>query len=134
MFTFDETVHQPIGFDHDAEFEVVVGRRHRFKVIGAIDVRRAVEAGTVIAQRLGHVGMIRGALENHVLQQMGHAGFAIAFMTGADQHGQVDRDRRSRGLGEQQNPSAVRQPVFGDALDGSHLPRAIVGFCSRHTQ
>ena len=59
-----------------------------------------------------------GALEHHVLQQVRHAGFAIALVARADHIGDVHRDRRLGVIGEQQHLQAVVEAVFGDAFDG----------------
>ena len=80
----NEAVHHPVGLKADREFEVVVRRWQRLEVIGAIGVRRAVERGAAVAERLRHVGVRRRSLEDHMFQQMGHAPFAIAFMPRAD--------------------------------------------------
>ena len=77
----------------------------------------------VVAQRLGHVAEGGRALEDHVFEQVGHAGLAVAFVARADQDGHVDGDRRPRRLGEQQHAGAVGEPVFGDAFDRGDLLR-----------
>ena len=58
--------------------------------------------------------MVRRPLEDHVLQQVGHAGLAVAFVPRTDQHGQVDRDGRLRRVGIQQDrrPLSSRYSVI----------------------
>ena len=72
-------------------------------------------------QGLGHVRERRRALEDHVFEQVGHAGLAVALVPGADEDGQVDGDVRLRGVGEEQDAQAVVELVFGDAFDGGDL-------------
>ena len=66
-----------------------------------------------------------GLQEQHVLQQVRHAGFAVALVARAHQVGHVDRDLRLGGIGEQQDVQAVRQGVLGDALHGGDLLNAL---------
>ena len=63
--------------------------------------------------------------EVHVLQQVRHAGLAIAFKARADQVGHVDRHLRAGRIGEQQHAQAVGIVVFGDAADGCLLLHAL---------
>jgi hypothetical protein len=56
------------------------------------------------------------ALEQQVLQQVGHAGLAVVLVHRADQVGQVDGDRGLAGVGEQQHAQAVAHAVFADAF------------------
>ena len=68
-------------------------------------------------QLLRDVRVLRRALEDHVLEQVGHARLAVALVAGANEVGDVDGDRRLRRVREEQHAQAVRQPVFGDAFD-----------------
>ena len=61
--------------------------------------------------------MARRALEHHVLEQVRHAGLAVALEARADEVRDVDRHRRLRRVGEQQHLQPVVEPVLGDALD-----------------
>ena len=70
---------------------------------------------------LGTSGWVGRALEDHVLEQVGHAGLAVAFVARADEDGQVDGDVGRRGIGEEQNAQAVVEAVFGDTFDGGDL-------------
>ena len=65
--------------------------------------------------------MRRRPFEDHVLQQVGHARFAVAFVPRADEHGHVHGDRRPRMIGIEQQPQAVVELVLGDAFDGRDL-------------
>ena len=65
--------------------------------------------------------MVRRSLEDHVLQQVGHARLAVALMPRADQDRQVDGDLGPRRVGEEQHLQPVVQPVLGDSLDRGDL-------------
>ena len=69
----------------------------------------------------GDVGVGGRSLEEHVLEQVGHAGLAVALVARADQDRQVDGDLGPRGVGEQEHAQAVVQPVLGDPLDRRDL-------------
>src|SRR4051794_5694292 len=66
-----------------------------------------------------------GLLEEHVFQQVRHAGLPIALVTRADEVGHVDRYLRLRLVGKQKDAKAVRQGIFGDSLDRSDLSDAL---------
>ena len=117
VLPLDEAVDEPVALHRDAELEVVVGGGHGLEVVGAIDVGGAVEAGPVIAEGLGDLRVVRGPLEDHVLEQVSHARLAITLVTAADEHGHVDGHGRPRCLGEEQHAGPVGQAVLGDPLD-----------------
>ncbi len=71
-------------------------------------------------EHFGNVRMVRGTLKQHVFQQVGHAGFAVAFVSGTDEDRHVDGHLRFRGIRKQQDADAVFEPVFRDSLDRSH--------------
>src|ERR1039458_2310229 len=54
---------------------------------------------------------------------MRHARFAVAFLTRADEHGQVDCDLRLRVVREKQDMQSVLELIFGDALNCGELLR-----------
>ncbi|MEZ6064369.1 MAG: hypothetical protein R3B90_01375 [Planctomycetaceae bacterium] len=83
----------------------------------------------MILEHLGHVRVGRGAFEEHVLEQVRHAGFAIPFVARADEHGQVDSDLRFGGVGKEENPQPVFETVLGDSFDRSNVLR----LCSLET-
>src|SRR5262249_54540744 len=63
----------------------------------------------------------RGALEDHVFEQVGHPRLAVPLVPAADEHGHVHGDGRPRRLGVEQHPRPVGQPVLGHPLDGGDL-------------
>ncbi|MCG3162244.1 MAG: hypothetical protein JMDDDDMK_03484 [Acidobacteria bacterium] len=69
--------------------------------------------------------MSRRAFEDQMFEQMRHPGFAVIFVARADQIGDVDGDRLLGRIGEEQYAKAVRQTVFGDALDRSDTLRIL---------
>jgi len=85
----DEAVHEAVRFERDGELEVFVGGGERLEIINAVHGGAAVEYRAVFLERLGHVRMIRCALEDHVLEQVRHAGLAVTLVPRADEHGQV---------------------------------------------
>ena len=82
---------------------------------------RAVPLGAVVGQFLLDVAVAGRADEVQVLEQVRHAGFAVALEPRADQVGHVDRDLRVRRIGKQQDAQAVGIGVFGDAAQGRFL-------------
>src|SRR5262249_19555617 len=64
-----------------------------------------------------------GALEEHVLQQVGHAGLAVALVARADEDRHVDGDLGGGVVGEEEEADAVVVAGLGDALDGGGLLR-----------
>ena len=82
---------------------------------------RAVELGPALLHGPGDVGVGGRALEDHVLEQVGHAGLAVALVPRADQDGQVDRDLGTGRVGEQEHAQAVIEPVLGDPLHARDL-------------
>ena len=110
-----EPAHQPLLVRAaGGELRVVVG-----PVVGG----RAVPTHAAPAELLLRVGMRVGSLEQHVLEQVRHAGFAGAFMARADPVHHVHRHHRPRAVGTEQDAQPVVEPVFGDALDGDDLLR-----------
>ena len=64
---------------------------------------------------------VGGLDEVHVLQQVRHAGLAVAFVARADQVRHVDRDLGVGGVGIEQHAQAVGEDILGDAADGGLL-------------
>ena len=62
--------------------------------------------------------------EIHVLEEMGHAGFAVAFVAGADHVDHVDGDFGVGAVGDEEDAEAVGVSVFGDAGEGGGLADA----------
>jgi len=67
--------------------------------------------------------MVRCALEDEVLEQVRHAGFAVAFVPRTHQVGDVDGDLLLAPVGDKQETKTVVEPVLGDASHGRHLGR-----------
>ena len=118
ILPLDEAVDEPVALEMDGEVEVFVAGREGFEVVRAVDVRRAVEAGTVITQRLRHLREGGRPLEDEVLEEVGHSRFAVALVARADEDRHVDRDGRPRRIGEEDEPGAVVEDVLGHPFDG----------------
>jgi hypothetical protein len=65
--------------------------------------------------------MSRCSLEDHVLQKVSHARFAVALVPRTDQYREVHRDFGARRIGEQEHAQTIIQAVFGNSLDGGDL-------------
>ena len=63
---------------------------------------------------------ILGSQEQHVLHKMGHAGFAVSFMAGTHQIGDVNGNLRLRLVGEQEHAQAIWISILRDAFDRCH--------------
>src|SRR5580700_10334507 len=108
---------------------------------GLVIVCAIERGGTVPGRAFGHdfvldLPAVGGFDEIHVLQQVGHAGFAVALMAGADQVSHVDGDLRIGLVGVQEHPQAVGETIFGNASHGSpFLDARWQGLCeSAHPQ
>ena len=121
---FDARVHHAVGFQFERPAQVLIGRADGFEVIGAVPRRRAVHLRAVVGQFLLDVGARLGLAEHQVLQQVRHAGFAVAFLARTHQVGDVHRDLGLGGVRKQQHVQAVRIGVLGDAFDRRHLLHA----------
>ncbi len=106
-----------VGFQTERPVELLLVGGKGFEIIGAVERSRAVEAGTVALELVLDLRMPGRALEQHVLEQVRHAGFAVALVARADQVGNIDGDGVLRGVGKEQDLEPVRQPVLGNALD-----------------
>ena len=58
-------------------------------------------------QLIGYVRMFCGTFEKHVLEQVSHTGFAIAFHARTYEVGGINGNGRFRLVGEQQYPQAI---------------------------
>ena len=123
------------GMDHAVRFhlerplQVHVARLQRFEIVRAVEPRRSIGSRAVRGQLLVDLGVVRRALEEHVLEQVRHARLAVVLVARADLVGEVDRDRGLRRVGKEQHAQTVSEPVLGDAfdrcdLDGSRVVRA----------
>ena len=119
----DETVHQPVGFERNGEFQVFVRGGKGLEIVHAVHRGAPIKLRAVILQGLGHVGIPGRAFEDHMLEQVRHAGLSVTFVARTDQHGEVDGDLRLGVVREEQRAKTVVELVFGDALHGGHLAR-----------
>ena len=105
-----------IRFEVQGLAEVLLRGREGDVVVGAVEGGGAVEVPAQLVEQLGYVGVLGRALEDHVLQQVRHARLAIVLVAAAHQVGDVGGDGGLAGIGEEQHPQAVGEPVFGDAF------------------
>jgi len=75
----------------------------------------------VLGEFSGDVRMVGRTLEDEVLQEVGHPGFAVGLVAGAYFIGYVDGDVGDGIVREEQDFEAVLEFVFGDALHGGYL-------------
>ena len=89
----DVAVDEGIRGQLDAELQAFIVAGHRFIVISPVQPGGAIGrlVGAVLLKHLVDVWMGRRPLEAHVLQQVSHAGFAVALVPRANQHRHVDR-------------------------------------------
>ena len=114
-------VDHALGFESERPPEVLVAGRDGLEIVGAVVVRAAVPLRAVVGQFLLDVAVVRRADEVQVLEQMRHAGLAVALEARADQVRHVDRDLGVRRIGEQQDAQPVGIRVFGDAAEAGFL-------------
>ena len=114
-----------VGFEIDGELEIFVGGGESFEIVGAVPGSGAIHFGAVVGQFLLDVLAGLGFLEQQVLEQVRHAGFAGAFVARAHHVSDVDGDFGLGGIGEEQHMKAVGQRVLGDAFDGSDFLDAL---------
>ena len=92
------------------------------EVVGAVIPGGAVPVDAAPGQLLLGIGDLLGALEEHVLQQVRHAGFARPFVARSHLVDQVDGHGGFGLVRAQQHGQAVGELVLGDAVDGlAHL-------------
>jgi PleD family two-component response regulator len=80
VFFLDEGIHHAVRFQVERPLQVLVGGFKCFEVIGAIEAGGAVPLAAVLGNLLHDIGVFRAALKQHVLQQVRHAAFAVAFV------------------------------------------------------
>ncbi|MNU32041.1 hypothetical protein D3C71_205730 [compost metagenome] len=139
----DGRVDHAVRFHGQHLAQVVVVGGESGVVIGTVVPGGAVEIGPRRVQDLDRGfralldAEVCAGLEQQVLEQVGHARFAIVFMARTDQVDDVGGQGRLAGIGEQQHAQAIGQPVFGNAFDGRDLDgggavrRGLAGFLSR---
>ena len=92
------------------------------EVIGAVIPGGAVPVDAAPGQLLLGIGNLLGTLEEHVLQQVRHAGFARPFVARSHLVDQIDGHGGLGFVRTQQHGQAVGELVLGDAVDGlAHL-------------
>ena len=121
----DEGMHHAVGLHVDRPFQVVLAGLEQFVEIGAVERRRGVRLHAAVIELQVDLRKFRRALEQHVFEQMRHAGFAVVLVARADKVGDVDRDGRLGCIGQQQDLQAVVEAVFGDAFDRGDLADAL---------
>ena len=121
VFLLDEGIHHAVGFHVERPLQVFIGGLECFEIIGAVEVGGSVRPAAVLGKLLHDIQMVSAALEYHVLQQVGHAAFAGAFLPRADQVSDIDGDGGFGRIGEHQEMQSVVETVLGDAFDGSYL-------------
>ena len=118
-------IHHAVGFQRQQPVQVVLACGEAAEVVGSVQPGAGVVADAAAAHFARDVGVGGRALEQQVLKQVGHAGFAVVLVARADQVGEVHRDRGLGGVGEQQHAQAVAEAVFGDAFDGGDFDHAL---------
>ena len=88
------------------------------EVVGAVVPGGAVPFDAEAGEFLFGIGNGFGALEQHVFEQVGHAGLAGAFVAGAHLVDQVDGHGGFGFVWPQQDGEAVGELVLADAIDG----------------
>ncbi len=111
-------VQHPVRLQVQGLLQVLLGGGEGHIVVGAVEVGGAVGIAAQLVEDLPGVGPRLGALEEHVLQQVGHARLAVVLLPAAHQVGDVGGDGGLAGVGIEQHPQAVGQAVLGDALHG----------------
>ena len=124
VFARDVAVDHRIGQPAQVPAQVVVVGREAGGVVGAVEAGAAVGGQAALGELGPHLGVLGRALEQHVLQQVRHAGLADVLVARADAVGQVDGGGGLGVVGYQQDLQAVGQPVFVDALDRAHRGHA----------
>ena len=110
---FDLHAGHALGFEPQRPLEIGVARGDGFVVVGAVVGGGAVEIGAVVGELLLDVAAGLGLLEQHVLEQVRHAGLAVTLVPGADEVGHVDRHLRLGVVGKQEDVQPVREGVLG---------------------
>ena len=112
----NERVDHPVGFHRERPVEILVGGGEGLEVVGAVEERGAVHPHAAAPELLEDVGIRGRALEQQMLEQVRHAGLAVAFLPRADEVGDVDGRRRLGRVGEEQHLETVGERKLGDAL------------------
>ena len=121
VFPSDVAVDHRIGLPAQVPAQVVVVGREAGGVVGAVEPGAAVGGEPALLEVGPCLGVLGRALEQQVLEQVGHAGLAVVLVPGPHAVGQVHRGRRLGIVGHQQHLQAILEPVFGDALHRTHM-------------
>ena len=81
---FHAHVDHALGFEAQCPAQVGIAGGDGLEVVGAVEGGGAVPVGAVIGKVLLDVASVLGAEEEHVLDQVRHAGLAVAFVAGSD--------------------------------------------------
>ena len=98
----------PVGFQPQGQLQIV--GRHILPIVGAVGIGRAVQVRPHPLQRLEiALVMVLGALEHHVLEQMGKAGAPRLLILGTHMVPDIHRRQRQGIILMQDNLQPVRQ-------------------------
>ena len=122
-----QQIAHPIRFHPQGQFERVGG--HHFPVVRTIGIRRAVELGAGLLERLEVARIVMfGTFEHQVLEQMREAGSATALVLRPDVIPDVDGCDGARVIIVQQHVEAVGQSVLRVRnVEGRFVHRRILG-------
>ena len=102
-------IDHPVRLQLQRPAQVLLRRRDRLVVVGAVEPRRAIGARAVLRQLLRDVRLLRRPFENEVLEQMRHPRLAVVLMPRPDFVGDIHRHDRARRIGEKQHAQPIRQ-------------------------
>ena len=109
---FEQEAHA-VAFQPEGEFQLVAG--DRLEVVGAVEVGGAVDVGRAGALEVFEVGFFAymlGALEHHVLEEVGEAGASGALVDRPDVVPEVDGDEGEAMVFVGEDDEAVGQFVL----------------------
>ena len=110
-------VDHAVGFHLQHPLQGVGVGREGGEVVGAVQAGGGVEVDAALLHFAADVRLRGRALEQQVLQQVGHAGLAVVLVHRTHAVDQVDGHGGLGGVGEQQHAQAVGQRVLADAFD-----------------
>lgn len=112
----DQAARHAIRLERERPVEILAAGRHRQEVVCAVEPRGRAPAGTVLVHLDPDVVPSGRRLELHVLEQVRHPRFAVAFVPRADHVRHVHGDGGLRLVGKEQNAEPVREMVLGDSF------------------
>ena len=124
-FAIEVSLAQPsmqhaVGFHLQRPLQVGIAGGKGFEIIGAIKPGGGVGHHRPPRKFAIDIGIFRRALEQQVLQQVRHAGFAVVFVARAHQISDVDGGRGFARIGCQQHAQAIAQTIFANAFHLRH--------------